>query len=70
MLDPKTGLDIRDHEWPRDTYTGDLPGEHIHHSSTFWRDENGVQHRESYNYDENGYIENLHTDKGPGPWRD
>ena len=56
-----------DYERPRGEQDH-LPGDHIYHSSTFWRDDNGVQHRESYNYDENGYIENLHSDRGPGPY--
>ncbi len=69
MSGPIYDLHSHDYERPRGE-KDNLPGEHIYHSSTFWRDEDGVQHRESYNYDENGYIENLHTDKGPGPWGD
>lgn len=39
----------------------------IRHNSTQWNDQDG-HHRESYNYDREGNIENLYTDKGPGPW--
>lgn len=67
MTDPKPGpYTTHDYERPRGE-KDHLPGDHINHSSTFWRDDDGVQHRESYNYDENGNMENLHSDRGSGP---
>ena len=56
-----------DYPIPDDRYTGNLPGGGIRHSSTHWQDETGY-HRESYNYDRDGNIENLHSDRGPGPY--
>lgn len=59
--------DINKHDYPipADKYDGDLPGKDIRHNSTSWRDKDGNKHRESYNYDENGYMENFHDDRGP-----
>jgi len=57
----------RDYPIPDDKYRGDLPGGGIRHNSTQWEDQDG-RHRESYNYDEHGNMENLHHDNEPGPW--
>ena len=64
---PYPAPDARDYPIPDDRYAGDLQGGGIMHSSTHWQDENG-HHRESYNYDRDGNIENLHSDRGPGPY--
>lgn len=61
------GPQERDYPIPDDRYTGNLPGGGIRHNSTSWEDQYG-RHRESYNYDRDGNIENLHSDKGPGPY--
>lgn len=67
MSDPRPEPYSNDYERPRND-NDHLPGDHINHNATFWHDNDGGKHRESYNYDENGYMENLHHDNEPGPW--
>jgi hypothetical protein len=57
----------RDYPIPDDRYTGNLQGGGIMKNSTHWDDQDG-HHRESYNYDREGNMENLHHDNEPGPW--
>jgi len=64
LMSQDSGQNERDYPIPDDKYRGDLPGGGIRHNSTHWEDQDG-RHRESYNYDREGNIENLHNEKGP-----
>jgi len=44
---------------PLEKYHGNLSGEKIRENTLFWTDTNSVNHCRSYNYDENGNIDNL-----------
>lgn len=68
MSGPDRNISERDYPRDRDTYRGNLPGEDIRHNSYHWTDDQGEKHRESYDYDEHGNMENLHHDNEPGPW--
>jgi len=66
---PSDYPDPREHDYPRDprTYNGNLPGGDVRHNSYHWNDQDG-HHRESYDYDREGNMDNLHHDNEPGPW--
>lgn len=53
-----------DYPIPDNKYNGDLQGGGIRHNSTHWDDDIG-HHRESYNYDREGNMENFHDENGP-----
>jgi hypothetical protein len=44
-----------------------IPGGDVRHNSYHWDDQDG-HHRESYDYDREGNMDNLHHDNEPGPW--
>lgn len=67
MPGPYPPPESHDYPIPDDRYKYDLQGGGIMHSTTRWQDQDG-RHRESYNYDREGNIENLHSDRGPGPY--